>query len=185
MRTKEELKKELRCIDLEIAELLCSSDRENRYNELSRKSRALREEIRFMDYKLIATDYEIDIYEVPVERYVKYYWITPHNLFEEIGFVKICYGAAAKQRMGNIGYEIKEAYRGKGYAYRALEMLVDEMLSRNLDAPTLAAFPSNIPSVHTIEKFGGEKIYQAKNRFDWNIYQVDLKSKKENKILSK
>ena len=54
-----------------------------------------------------------------------------------------------------------------------------------VDAPTLAAFPSNIPSVRTIEKFGGETIYQAQNRFDWNIYQVDLKSKKENKILSK
>ena len=185
MKTKEELKKELRLVDLEIAELLCSSDREKRYDGLSQRARALREEIRFMDYKLVASDYEIDIYEVPVERYVKYYWITPHNLFKEIGFVKITYGVAAKPRMGNIGYEIKEAYRGKDYAYRALEMLVDEMLSRNLDNPTLAALPSNIPSVRTIEKFGGEVIYQAKNRFDWNIYQVDLKAKRQNRVLTK
>ena len=57
------------------------------------------------------------------------------------------------------------------------------MLSKNLDNPTLAIYPHNIPSVRTAEKFGGVVIYQAQNKFDWNIYQVDLKSKRENKTL--
>lgn len=185
MRTKEEIKKELSQLDLEIAELCFSSERGEKYDGLSRKAKALREEMRFLDYKLIATDYEIDIYENPVEKCVKYYRITPHGMFQEIGFIKISYGVAARPRMGNIGYEIDKNYRGHNYTIKALEMLVDEMLSKQLESPTIAAYPSNTPSVRIIEKFGGEVIHQAENKYDWNIYRVNLKQRKQIPILKK
>ena len=183
MRSKEEIKKELSHIDLMIAERCFANRTGEELDNLRRKARCLREEMRFTDYNLVATDYEIDVYEDPVERNVKHYRITPHNIPFEIGFIKVSYGVAAKPRIGNIGYEISSEYRGHNYTSKALELLVDEMLSKNLDNPTLAIYPHNIPSVRTAEKFGGVVIYQAQNKFDWNIYQVDLKSKRENKTL--
>ena len=185
MRSKEEIQKELASVDLEIAKLCFKSQRENDYDSLREKAKALREELRFLTFRKIATDYEIDVFEEPHQRGVKYYHITLHDIPKEIGYIKVSYGANCVQKFGNIGYELDERYRGHNYTIKALEMLVDEMLSRGLEKPTIAAKPSNIPSVRIIEKFGGRIIYGSQNQFDWNIYQVDLSKKKGQTLMKK
>lgn len=185
MRSRDEIEKDLAQIDLQIAKACFEGKRDEIYPELKEKADSLREELKFVDFKKIATDYEIDLYEAPYERGVKYYRITPHDVVKEIGFIKISYGANCIPRYGNIGYEIDERYRGNNYTIRALEMLVEEMMLRGLTKPTLAAKQSNIPSVRIIEKFGGKVIHQAQNQFDWNIYQVDLENKIGQKVMKK
>lgn len=185
MRSRDEIKKELAQIDLQIAKSCFEGKRAENYPLLKEKADSLREELRFIDFKKVATDYEIDLYEAPYERGVKYYRITPHNVIKEIGFIKISYGAHCIPKYGHIGYEMDEKYRGNNYTIRALEMLVEEMMQRGLTKPTIAAKPSNIPSVRIIEKFGGIVIHQAINQFDWNIYQVDLEKKIGQKVIKK
>ena len=185
MRSKEEIQKELSLVDLEIAKLCFKGQNEIDYNILREKARSLREELRFSNFRKIATDYEIDIFEEPHQRGVKYYHITLHDIPLEIGYIKVSYGSNCIQKFGNIGYELDPKYRGHNYTIKALEMLVEEMLSRGLEKPTIAAKPTNIPSVKIIEKFGGEKIYESKNQFDWNVYQVDLSKKKGQIVLKK
>lgn len=181
MRKKEDIEKDLAQVDLQIAKLcfnsFSSEDEKNKYWNLKDQANDLREELRFLGYRKIATDEEIDIYENPVERGVKKYHITLHNVPKEIGSIKISYGATAIHRFGHIGYEIDEKYRGHNYTLRALEMLKDEMIEKGLLFPTIAAFPNNLPSIRIIENFGGKLIHEAQNRFDWNIYQVRLKEK--------
>ena len=185
MRSKEEIEKELSAVDLGIAKLCFKSQREADYDSLRQKARALREELRFSTFRKIATDYEIDVFEEPHQRGVKYYYIALHDVPKEIGYIKVSYGTNCVQKFGNIGYELDPKYRGNNYTIKALEMLVGEMLSMGLEKPTIAAKPSNIPSVRIIEKFGGEIIYQSKNQFDWNVYQVDLSPKKGQIVLKK
>lgn len=185
MRSRDEIKKELSQVDLQIAELCFSGRRDESYPDLREKADSLREELKFVDFRIIATDYEIDVYDAPYERGVKHYHIAPHGIPREIGFIKISYGANCIPRFGNIGYEMDEKYRGNNYTLRALEMLVEEMMAHGLTRPTLAAKPDNLPSVRIIEKFGGETIHKAQNPFDWNIYQVDLEKKIGQKVMKK
>lgn len=189
MRTKEEVRQELALVESKIRDLCFNSfqaeNKKNEYWSLKDISEGLRDELRFFEFKIIATDEELDIYENPIERSNKKYHITLHGIPREIGLIEICYDTTVVRSRGHIGYEMDERYRGNSYMSKALELLVDEMLSRNLDNPTLAVYPSNIPSIRTVEKFGGEIIHEAQNRFDWNIYRVDLKSKKQIKILTK
>lgn len=185
MRSKEEIHKELLHVDGQIAEMCYGGKRDKTYEELREKSKRLRDELRFLKYRKIATDYEIDVYDEPYENGVKHYRITLHDIPMEIGFIKICYGATCIPRFGHIGYEMDQKYRGHNYTFKALNLLVEEMHERGLDKPTLAVRPENLPSVRVVEKFGGETIYEARNRFDWNLYQVDLTKKLGQKILTK
>lgn len=185
MRTREEIQNDLNNVDRRIVEMCFAGKIEDDYWLLKKQASALREELQFLAFRRIATDGEIDIYENPVERGVKQYHITLHDIPQEIGHIKISYGAHVIPRYGHIGYEIASKYRGHNYTSRALEMLVDEMIEKGLEEPTLAAFPHNLPSVHIIEKFGGNIIHEAKNKFDWNIYQVNLLEKRKSKALTK
>lgn len=74
--------------------------------------------------------------------------------------------------LANIGYELIKEARGNGYMIQALEILRQPLIDKGLSKPVLSVDPENIPSVRTIEKFGGKKINIGDKWFD--TYEVDL-----------
>ena len=73
--------------------------------------------------------------------------------------------------LGNVGYEINKEYRGNGYMLKALNVLKEPLRERGLTYPVFTVKPENIPSVKTIERFGGKKI--DSNAF-YDVYEVDI-----------
>ena len=73
--------------------------------------------------------------------------------------------------LGDVGYELKKEYRGHGYMLKALNVLKEPLIERGLIHPKFTVFPSNIPSVKTIEHFGGKKV--GTTGF-YDIYEADL-----------
>lgn len=88
-----------------------------------------------------------------------------------IGFVRITY-TLFDIFFANIGYELNKSARGNGYMIQALELLKEPMLEKGLEKPLISVDPNNIPSVRTIEKFGGKKIDNGNKWYD--TYEVDL-----------
>ena len=73
--------------------------------------------------------------------------------------------------LGNVGAELNKEYRGNRYSLQALELLKDIMIDKGLTKPIFTVRPNNIPSIKTIENFGGKLIEEEP---DLNIYEVDL-----------
>ena len=57
---------------------------------------------------------------------------------------------------GNIGYRIRKAYRGHGYAAKAVRLLLPVARECGMDHLIITASPENRPSIRTIEKLGAE-----------------------------
>lgn len=183
MSRKEEIETEMLKINNLIEEMCTSGIKAHNYNEywnLKEQASCLKEELEFLSLKKIATDYEIDIYEDENEneQEKKKYRITLHNIPKEIGNVTLTYGKKYKERYGHIAYRIEPEYQGHNYAFKALQLLINEIIKRGLDKPIISAFPNNIPSIKIIEKMGGELLHEAQGLFDWNIYQIDLLKQK-------
>lgn len=89
-----------------------------------------------------------------------------------IGEIRVTYCNPIKF-FGDIGYELKKEYRGNGYMLKALNVLKEPLRERGLIHPRFTVYPSNIPSVKTIEHFGGKKV-DTTGFYD--IYQVDIDS---------
>lgn len=95
-----------------------------------------------------------------------------------IGEIRVTYANPVKF-FGDIGYELKKEYRGNGYMLKALNVLKEPLRERGLTHPRLTVYPSNIPSVKTIEKFGGKKV-ETTGFYD--IYEVDLDDEDNKKV---
>jgi predicted acetyltransferase len=57
--------------------------------------------------------------------------------------------------LGHIGYAVVPARRGRGYATKALALLLPEARKEGLDYVTLTTDPDNIPSQKVITNNGG------------------------------
>lgn len=91
---------------------------------------------------------------------------------EFIGYVRVTYDVMNDNFLGNIGYKLNREFRGNGYMLQALEMLRKTMLDKGLTNPIINVRPDNMPSVKTIEKFGGKKL----DKDEWyDSYEVDLR----------
>lgn len=106
----------------------------------------------------------------------EYYNITLHNCLVIIGHVRITYSNFCSF-LGNIGYELCESSRGNGYMIQALEMLSEVMIDNGLTKPIITVYPDNIPSLKTIEKFGGVLIDGISENKSYVTYEVDLMKK--------
>lgn len=180
----EDIKKELDKTDEELANFLYVADNPERYNELCRKKNKLSEMYKLLSLpKVISTD-ELDIY-VENKGFSHYiYHLTLHEDIKEIGHIRVTY-KECDDKFGNIGYEIKRQYQGCNFALKALELLEDEMIQRGLTKPIITAYPYNLPSIRTIEKFGGVLIREHDNLITYNKYQVDLLNKRQESIKQK
>ena len=95
-----------------------------------------------------------------------------------IGEIRVTYCNPVRF-FGDIGYELKKEYRGNGYMLKALNVLKEPLRERGLTHPRLTVYPSNIPSVKTIEHFGGKKV-DTTGFYD--IYEVDLDEGENKKV---
>ena len=174
----EDIKKELDITTEELDNFLYVADDPERYNELCRKKNKLLEMYTLLSLpKVVSTD-ELDIYaeNKGFSRYI--YHLMLHGDTKEIGHIRVTY-KECDDKYGNIGYEIKKQYQGHGFALKALELLQDEMIQKGLTSPIITAYPHNLPSIRTIEKFGGVLVPESYNLVNYNKYQVDLLKKKE------
>lgn len=101
-----------------------------------------------------------------------------HNTSTYIGDIKF-FGKSNYIATGNIAYNINQKFRGHGYALKALKLITDKIYEDGIDKVYIAAFDYNIPSIKTIEKFGGVLV---ENNRKIRSYECDLKKIKNNNI---
>ncbi len=98
------------------------------------------------------SDNEIDLYKSVNNEEINY--IIKLNKNDEcIGFID--YRKESVDTLGNIGYGIKPACRGNNYALKALNLVALDLLNEGVEDLIITAFKDNIPSIKTIENFGG------------------------------
>ena len=150
------------------------------------------DEERLEMHKVLATDNEIDL---AVPYYVKepyeYFDIYLHNTNDYVGYVWFD-GSDDYELMkyyGNVGYEIKESYRGNNYALKALRILKEIMIRKKIRAMVFSIEPNNKYSINVAEKLGAEKVGSRKvppklglytfNGEDVDIYVYELQENKK------
>lgn len=83
------------------------------------------------------------------------YKITLHNSKDIIGYIDIRIGNNENTYYGgNIGYMIKENYRGNGYASKACKLVKNIALAHELKELIITCNPDNFSSRRTCEKTG-------------------------------
>lgn len=118
------------------------------------------------------SDGEIDIYLTMINEGPAFKGIIfLHNSPVEIGNIEYR-GVTDYQWLGDIGYNIKKPFRGHNYAYKALSLIKEKILSFGINQVTITTHNDNIPSQKTIEKFGGKRISSQDERI--YRYQCDL-----------
>lgn len=135
------------------------------------------DKVRKADY----SDGELDLIINPRKGYEDkdvYYDIRITNTPVYIGEIRVTYSNHVKF-LGDVGYELKPEHRGKGYMVKALNVLKEPLRERGLNRPKFTVYPSNIASVKTIQKFGGEKI-DSTGFYD--IYEVNLEEDTDKKV---
>ena len=135
------------------------------------------EAIRQADYSDGELDLIINKHKGNGERDV-YYNIRLTNTPVYIGEIRVTYINPVKF-YGDIGYELKPEYRGNGYMLKALNVLKEPLIKKGLTKPKFTVFPDNIPSVKTIEHFGGVKI--GSTGF-YDIYEANIEEDTDKKV---
>jgi tagatose 1,6-diphosphate aldolase len=91
---------------------------------------------------------------------------------------------------GQIGYEVNEAHRGKGYAVRACRLLAPAARYHDMEKLLITNEEGNLASYRVCEKLGAKFVrkaelpswhdmYEAGHRY-MNIFEWDLRSDEEN-----
>lgn len=116
---------------------------------------ATKMELRIYEGTPDLTDGEIDIYITNSSNQLPFNGtIYLHGTGIEVGVID--YRGPIKDKwLGDIGYTIREEHRGNGYAYKALNLISQIIASKGIDHVTITTYKDNIPSVKTIERFGG------------------------------
>lgn len=116
---------------------------------------AIMSNLRIYEQKPDLSDGEIDIYLNSNEGDISFRGIIYlHDTSLEVGVIDYR-GPCDSKWLGDIGYTINEEYRGNNYAYKALELISPVIASKGIDKVIITTYANNIPSVKTIEKFGG------------------------------
>lgn len=112
-------------------------------------------ELRIYEGEPDLTDGEIDIYITNSSNQLPFNGtIYLHGTSVEVGVID--YRGPVKDKwLGDIGYTIREEHRGNGFAYKALNLISQIIASKGIDHVTITTYKDNIPSVKTIERFGG------------------------------
>lgn len=109
--------------------------------------------LRIKGYELeepVMTDGSIDLYR----DHLSHFTICLHDKVIPIGDIE--YTDTHRAIPGNISYEIFEKYRGHHYALRALRLVGQKLLELGVKKIYVTASNNeNIPSIKTIENFGG------------------------------
>ena len=109
------------------------------------------------------------------------YVICLHNTQKIIGNIQ--YRSYHVNTIGDIGYAIEEDFRGNNYAYQALVLLSEKLNEDGIEDFWIAVHEGNIPSLKTIQKYGGKLIDKQFGRL---LFECETKRKElENNDVSK
>lgn len=107
-----------------------------------------------------------------------YFDIRLHNDDTCIGKIDVRIGHNQNTYFGgNIGYEVDEAYRGNGYAYKAVLLVVALAKDHQMKKVTITCNPENHASRRTAEKAGGQLIEIIDLPVDNDMYQAGERQK--------
>ena len=135
-------------------------------NELYKKESALYERIRELEYELywilppIKTNGVVEIRKQfngninDLKSIKGDYSICLANKQLVIGKLSFR-GYHCSTSLGDIGCAIERDYRGHGYAYQSTCLLLEYLKENNIEDVWVTVSCDNIPSIKTIEKFGG------------------------------
>ena len=109
------------------------------------------------------------------------YNIYIHNSKIHIGLITYS-GYHSNETSGDIGYLIHEEFRGKNYSFEALQLLSEILYENGIPDFWISTYNTNIPSLKTIEKYGGTIIkeqynitlFQCKTRARTNVEESTL-----------
>lgn len=125
---------------------------------------------------------KVDLYKALLhdEDYEYSYKICLKGTKEIVGQIE--YGNSVEEPYqgweGDISYNIKEEYRGNGFALDALKLLTDRLYKEGIKEVYVATSRSNTSSQRVAEKFGGEIDKELSDEYSV-IYKCDLKKIKE------
>lgn len=139
---------------------------------------------------IIATDGKIDL-TIPkdYEEYDNNFDIYLHGTDELIGNIWFDEGLDLEfnKYYGNVGYNIKEKYRGNRYAYKSLLLMKKVMLDNEINEMIFSIKPNNEASIKTVKRLGARLICTRplpKNHKLYNltgdkilIYKYDIEEK--------
>ena len=76
-----------------------------------------------------------------------------------LGTIRLRIGVPESVRVaGNIGYDVKEEFRGRHYAERSCRLLFPLAYAHGLKQVFLNVDPNNIPSMRTCERLGARRL---------------------------
>ncbi len=110
----------------------------------------------------------IDGIENSQNNLIGYYSICLSGEKKVIGKIEYM-GYHTNEFLGDVGFVIDPEYRGNSYAYHALCLVGELLKEKGIDDFWISAYKTNIPSVKTIEKYGGVVI---KSDDRYNLYQA-------------
>lgn len=149
-----------------------------KFRVLNEKYWLLQEKLDYYESSLIAENDEIEIKRFGNEL-EGMYGIYLKGQGIKIGHIDYR-GYHASLITGDIGYIIDFKYHGHNYAYKALCMLSDYLYKNGVSDFYISVFTDNIPSVKTIEKYGG-RIIRIDDRL--TTYQCDTRLLKKERSL--
>ena len=129
-----------------------------KFNALNEKYWLLQEKLDYYDSHLIASSEELDIKRFGNE-IESIYNIYLKGQYLKIGHIDYR-GYHFSPITGDVGYVIDYRFNGHNYAYKALCLLSDYLKKNNIPDFYVSVFYDNIPSIKTIQKYGGQIIWQ-------------------------
>ncbi len=107
-----------------------------------------------------------------------HYYIKKHGMNDVIGQIDIRIGHNSNTFYGgNIGYGIDEDFRGKGYASKAVMLLMEVAKKHNMKKVIITCNPDNIASKKTAEKAGATLLETVDLPEDNDMYKSGEKQK--------
>lgn len=140
---------------------------------------------RFRDIKKITGD-EIDLVLKEVRPandtcgFVPSYVFTIHRHNHEVpvGQIDLRIGHNVNTYYGgNIGYSVTKAYRGHGYGFKAVKLLIELAQAHKMDFVIITCNPDNIASRKTAERSGAKLLEIVDLPEDNDMYQSGERSK--------
>ena len=171
----EKEKKELQLLSKKIEE-----KRKERYYESERISRRLNELYKELDSieeeiivhtPAVATGDRLELKKEDSDIRGKYL-IYLKGTSNCIGYISYS-GYHASDFFGDVGVTIEYMYRGNNYFYEALNILSDLLYKNGIIDFWITAYKDNIPSVRTIQKYGGIQLESENPR----VFIYDCKTK--------
>ncbi|KPJ61704.1 MAG: hypothetical protein AMJ46_00330 [Latescibacteria bacterium DG_63] len=89
-----------------------------------------------------------------------------------VGSIRLRIGPAVKLRYpGHIGFEVREEYRGRGYAARSCRLIFPLAYAHGLSAVWLTVDPKNVSSQKTCEIIGAKRVDTVHISRDHKMYR--------------